>query len=822
MRTSTGSSSAPGSPRSSERRLVLNLLEATHPVFHLIVYPDGSTNQPRPKTESQHGPISDTLFDLAVGRTEISHGLLLLNQRAIPFDLTANDLAATITYDATRDHYLPDLQANDIPAQRAMRPAVRSKLSLSADFSRNNAVLSQFKLQTGESLKQGSLLEASGTLSNYADPEIELTAQGSIDVREVDALTAVPGLEGGIVELQIQSKGNVRNFAVDGQAKVTGAAYRLPEVRVSGVTGSTNIHITQDEISLTSMKARLPEGGSLEGELHLVNWLAPTPATPTREQTVAAVAKKSQNLPAPPTGQVITGNIRAQIRDVTLRSVLKIVAPESFDDLGFEAAASGPVSVQWSGNASDLQVAANVTLAAGNGANGVPLSGVVDATYYNRRGAVDIRRLVAQTPGSHVEAQGSLGVYPLERESQVNVDVTTSNLGEFDKTLRALGVSTNGEGGRKTGVQAIPVALHGRAEFHGTVTGSLARPDVKGHLTATDFDTVFTTAPQPPAQSDVSAAAAPHKPGPEAPAAAPVTNIHWDSLDTHAEYSLDLISVEQATLTRGKTTIHTSGRLQAHETAHHHSTFDDESGIAATVSIQNAPVADLLTIAGSTAPVSGTLSLDSHVGGTLGNLSGGGHLAVQGGQIYGEAYRSLNSDLRFAGHDLDATNLKFLQDGGQISGDGGYDTHAKTVHFVARAAAASNLCASSRDSAAESLRSRPTELSGERLGAGSDPCDPGDPACRQAGREQPIPGKFGREGPAPAPPADIRGKVERRRSAVPVGGSDDAYRQLPDAGKAYGDPGAYRALPAQVQYARHLERFHPQPERRSERPGAAA
>src|SRR5271168_484872 len=82
----------------------LNLLQGEHPVFHLIVYPDGSTNQPRPKTVSQHGPITDTLFDLAVARTEITHGLLLLNQRAIPFNLTADDLAATVTYDAKRDH----------------------------------------------------------------------------------------------------------------------------------------------------------------------------------------------------------------------------------------------------------------------------------------------------------------------------------------------------------------------------------------------------------------------------------------------------------------------------------------------------------------------------------------------------------------------------------------------------------------------------------------------------------------------------------------------------------------------------------------------
>lgn len=258
-----------------QAKVGLNLLEATHPVFHLIVYPDGSTNQPGPKTVSHHGPITDTLFDLAVNRTEITHGLLLLNQRAIPFDLTANDLAATVRYDPARDHYLAELQANDITAQRAKRPAVRSKLSLSVDLSRNNAILSQFKLQTGESLKQGSVLEASGSLNNYSDPELEIRAQGSIDIREVDALTAVPGLENGIVAVQVRGRGNVKNFAVDGQAKVSGAAYRIPEVRVSGVTGSTNVHITQDEISFTGMKGRLPEG-----EASMANCICSTGSPP--------------------------------------------------------------------------------------------------------------------------------------------------------------------------------------------------------------------------------------------------------------------------------------------------------------------------------------------------------------------------------------------------------------------------------------------------------------------------------------------------------------------------------------------------------------
>ena len=39
----------------------LNYLEADHPVFHLIIYPDGSTNQPRPKTQSSGKSVKDTI-----------------------------------------------------------------------------------------------------------------------------------------------------------------------------------------------------------------------------------------------------------------------------------------------------------------------------------------------------------------------------------------------------------------------------------------------------------------------------------------------------------------------------------------------------------------------------------------------------------------------------------------------------------------------------------------------------------------------------------------------------------------------------------------
>ena len=77
----------------------LNYLAVDHPAIHLIVYPDGSTNQPRPKipSESKNSPM-DTLLDLAVDRTEVNDGVALINQRAIPFNLAANNLNATMKY----------------------------------------------------------------------------------------------------------------------------------------------------------------------------------------------------------------------------------------------------------------------------------------------------------------------------------------------------------------------------------------------------------------------------------------------------------------------------------------------------------------------------------------------------------------------------------------------------------------------------------------------------------------------------------------------------------------------------------------------------
>ena len=117
----------------------LRLLKVEHPVFHLIVYPNGSTNQPVPKKKTESGkPVTDVIFDLAVNRAEVNNGVLLLNERALPFNVAANNLAAKVTYRAHPESDLGTVQVEDLTAVRGKAPEVRSKLDRNVEMARNS------------------------------------------------------------------------------------------------------------------------------------------------------------------------------------------------------------------------------------------------------------------------------------------------------------------------------------------------------------------------------------------------------------------------------------------------------------------------------------------------------------------------------------------------------------------------------------------------------------------------------------------------------------------------------------------------------------
>ena len=639
----------------------LDYLEADHPVIHLIVYPDGSTNQPRPVVREIHRrPTLDTIFDLKIGRAELRDGTMIVNARRIPFHAVAKDIGMKMQYVPAmglrgKERYESALHIEDLSFARGHETAAHSVVDAQIELERNQLRVRSLTLKTGR-----QNLALSAVLTNFAKPVWKFQASGSVKLAEVEALSQIPGLSVGRVDVDLTGRGTRTQFTVDGKGRLRDAAYDAGSIHLTGVNAETLIHLTPDELVLHDMNARLAEGGSIEGEMRVTHWLPSAPGPGKGQKT-----------------QPERGVIDARLHAIPLASIMAVVAPPHYTELGFDTEASGSAKAQWVGSAANFVTTAKVTLlpplkpTAGR----VPMYGVVDASYSNPKGAVAINSLNVYTPGSRVEVTGALGVYPITRHSNLQVLVTTQNLAEFDRTLTTLGVVLNG----KKGVRALPIDLHGKMDFAGTLTDSILSPDVKGHLKATDLNVTFAA----PWQTEAMVKNGGHK-------AAPVAKertIHLDSAEGDAEYSKRRIAVTQAVLKHGSAVIHATGELDADTVNEGHRVryvFDGRSGLRADVSIQDASVQDLAMVADVHLPVTGTLNLNVNAGGVVDDLTGGGAVRLEGGAISGEPYKSLTSDVQFSGREVSATHLVFLQEGGRITGSGGYNLSNEAYHFTAR------------------------------------------------------------------------------------------------------------------------------------------
>ena len=654
-----------------ERKVGLNYLEVDRPVFHLIIYPDGTTNQPHPKVRSTNKkPVINTIFNLEVNEAQIRNGVAIVNQRAIPFNASGRHLGVIVNYvpavgKESPEKYVSKVHLEDLTLRRGGGGALHSTIDAEVALRHNAVVLQSMKLRTGN-----SLLSMDGALRNFAGPHWNLNVTGGLALEQVEALVNIPGVQRGEVRLDLKGGGSKEQFTVSGTSQARGLAYHVGSIHVTGVRAETRLRLTQEDLQLSDMRVLLSGGGFIDGEMSIRHWRNPAQpeAVPNLPPATTRAMRKARAIVAKP--ELQRGSIRVQLHNLALSSIMGIVAPSRYSELGFDTAVSGGAKVDWTGSAmaftasADMTLSPPVQLTAGR----VPMYGTIEAQYSNVKGLVDIGSFDVHTPASEVRVTGSLGAYPITRASDLQVAVNTADLSEFDRALTTLGVSSGG----KTGLKALPAAFHGKADFTGTIQQSILKPDVKGHVDAADVDLTFS-APSSLGPAGAATGAAPQE-----------RTIHLDSMSGDAEYSSQRISVAQAVLTHGPAKVHLSGELDAHQISSKRYEFDDQSAIRADVSVRDAAVADLMKMAGKSVPVTGTLELTAHARGALNNLSGGGHLSVRGGAAYGEPYKSLNTDLGFAGQDLNAANLVLLVDGGTVTGSGGYNLKTKAFNFQAR------------------------------------------------------------------------------------------------------------------------------------------
>jgi translocation and assembly module TamB len=679
-------------------RILLRDLEISQPRLHLIVYLDGSTNQPQPRKKTKPGkPALDSFFDLQAGRVTVEQGVLDYDNRSaafdfqdrfIPLDFAASDVSLRMTYVPASAPFLRSSHGAKIGDEESYRieagvrdlslsrgVSVSSKagkpqpvegfMQATLDLTRTAVTLRSLRLTArGRNVKDRTL-EVSGSLEDFAHPRWQGKAAGELDLRLVNPITGYPFAPEGLAHLDLTGNGQAGDFRLDGGIHIDGASYIGTGVVATGFRLDAHLHADPDQLLITSIILHLRQGGQIAGDLSLIHWL---PLPPGK---IGGYVRSAAH-PEPPPDLItipVNGKVTAQFKDVALDTLLEMVCDPPFQHLGFDTRLNGPATALWvKGDNRTLSVNAlfSLTPPVQAAPNEVPASGLIDATYTQHDGAVDLRKLELNTPSSQLQAHGHLGAYPLTSPSVLAVDFHSQNLGEYDTVLRDMGLARNG----KTGTAALPVALTGRVDFlHGTWTGSLVDPHLAGNLKATQLAVEMPVIPAAnPGQSQF---------------------IRLDSVEAVGSYSAARIEVAHGLLRRGNAEIALTGSLAAATPAATRGlapvpSFDGNSVLHLRLRAGQVGMDDLLPFIDRQLPVTGSLDAQLQLDGAIRALVGSGSLELNKGSVFGDPVARIRAQGSIANQTIKLTSVTMSEDAGKIAATGTYDLAAHRFQLNAK------------------------------------------------------------------------------------------------------------------------------------------
>jgi translocation and assembly module TamB len=332
---------------------------------------------------------------------------------------------------------------------------------------------------------------------------------------------------------------------------------------------------------------------------------------------------------------------------------------------------NGPATATWS-NGDSRTVVVSATLNANPSGKAVagefPASGVIDGTYTQRDGVVDLRKLEMSTSSSQLEAHGHLGAYPVTSPSAFAVDFHSRDLGEFDAVLRDLGLNRYG----KTGAAALPITLAGQLDFlHGVWTGSLAAPRIAGNLKATQLAIELLPIIQPV-----------EKDKPLQPQALRPRFVKWDTVEASGSYTAERIEITHGLLHRGKAEIALNGSLDA--APGRIPAFDANSALHLHLRASKVGMDDLLPLTGQNLPLTGALDAQLQLDGQIHALGGSGWAELDGGSLYGEPVARIRAQGTMANQVIKLTSVNVAEAAGKISATGSYEIDSKRFQVDAR------------------------------------------------------------------------------------------------------------------------------------------
>jgi translocation and assembly module TamB len=600
-------------------KVALSNVSVDKVTVHVIVYPNGTTNQPEPiqKASAATREKQGKLFDLSVNRLAINNGTLILNQEQIPFSVTGERLDAGVTYSAQDKGYVSKISMSLLSGRWRDIVPQRGDIDAQLLLRSNEAVIKSLRVSAVH-----STLQASGTLHNFSHPELQLQYEAALDLLAIAKLAKVTDIKAGHADVKGMFHYQDNRFTTQGNAAVRDGEWQDDTLRFRDISGLSPFSISPEKIIFSRISGHAL-GGNVEGDFQLLNWGA------------QATTWKNKAKPAP---LKETANLQVSGLDVDKIATSFYSRAAQLEKIEVVGKASGSIVTSWTGSPKNVVAAFKMEVDPPQNAlpKQVPVTAHLQATYHGDSRILDVPVLNLATRSIRVNGTGELG----SEKAQAKISVNSTDLHELRPALAALSPGTR-----------IPVLLEGRASYNGSISGKLDALSTHGRLELENFDTELT---------HLQISALPAVPG----KADKEERIHWDSLVGDLSYTPSLVSLQHSTLRRGKAVMDFSTSATLHK-----GIFDDHlSQVNASLHIQDANLESVQTLLGIHYPVQGVLSADIKAGGTAVNLHGAGNVQVTRLVAWGDPFKQFKTQVEFTGRDLQLSNILLTHNGAQLTG----------------------------------------------------------------------------------------------------------------------------------------------------------
>jgi len=581
-----------------------------HPVFHIIVYPNGKTNQPVPKNGS--GTTAGTLehlFKLSANLLQVRQGELLWKDQKIPLDLTLSDVSANMDYSFLHRKYEGNVSVGKMDGRFLDYRPTSLRAEARFELANDSLVIDSLTATSGR-----SQLRANGRVVDFNQPNAIGQYDLTLNLAETGAIIHDSELRNGVLRITGNGSWSRSAFSTEGKLQGKDIDWHPEGVNFEAANLGADFSLNPQRLQLRNILGKL-WGGEVNGDAQIIGWQNPQPSG-TRQKN-----------------DVQSGLVRLRLKDLSAQAIAVALssAGRPFYRLELAGLASGALETRWKGSIKNAETDLSLDVAppAEVAEKRLPLNARIRASYRSAPGELQLTELTADTRATQVHASGTMS-----KTAALNVSVTTSNFGEWEYVLNALGYQ-----------ERLPFNLQGRASFSGTATGRLSEIEFTGRLQSQDSELIL----QP-------------KPGNQQ------RTIRWDLLTASLQLSPHLFAARNGRLRQGGSMSHFDINAELDKRQ-----FTDASPFRASLQMQGGDASEVAELIGYPNAITGNLDLTLQAAGTRATPAGSGSLHLTGAKIHGADVQTIDSKFDFKGSQLSLEDIHFAQDQGEVHGSGSYD-----------------------------------------------------------------------------------------------------------------------------------------------------